>query len=249
MSQKRMWTRYDLKMIRDPRLTKLSRAQRLMYFEALAYANEYGTDGLIQYRDLRLFTDASRPAVIAQAFVDAELWSEVVQNDAQVSDKTLTKRWQIVDFLDDQLSAEEVQKRAENSAATTERNRRHKAGDHSKCDPERCWSLRGVTRHDPSHVTHGVTPGTRPFDTKRHETKRSESGVRSEVSYKHPASPPSAGAPGATPNTSNPSPLPVADMAALADKERRGEQLTPDEQDALTRFEIQAELAEDEASK
>ncbi|WP_087503884.1 MULTISPECIES: hypothetical protein [unclassified Rhodococcus (in: high G+C Gram-positive bacteria)] len=203
MSQKRMWTKYELKTIRDPRLTKLPRSQRLMYFEALAHANEYGTDGVIEYSDLRLFTDASKPAMIAQAFVAAGLWSDVSQNDGQKSVRCQSKRWRIVDFLDEQLSAEEVQTRAKNSAITTERNRRHKAGDHSKCDPKRCWALQNVTRHDPGHVTTDVTSDVTMHDTKRHETKRSESGVRSEVEKKPPAPPPSAGAPGATPPESN----------------------------------------------
>ncbi|WP_169541933.1 hypothetical protein [Nocardia jiangxiensis] len=146
----------------------MSRSDRLFYIELLMWANEQQTDGFVMRAALKHATDISRPAQAAQRLVKSGALEEVDEG------------WIIVRFFDDQLSSEEVTKRSEMSRATTERNRRHKAGDHTKCDPKRCRALLAVTSHDTPPVTKHYTKlnVTSLNDTKLDETSRDETTVR-----------------------------------------------------------------------
>jgi hypothetical protein len=163
-----MWTRIDGNTLRDRSLLQVSRSARYLYIEMLCYSNDQGTDGIIQLSEIRTLTDVARPKPLVDALVSAGVLEMVSKGG--------TECCRIVGFFDDQLTHEEVLARNKRSAETTERNRRHRAGDHSKCDPKRCHALLSVTGHNNGHVTDHVTV----HDTKRYETKRSESEV-SEV--------------------------------------------------------------------
>ena len=149
-----MWTRYDTNTLREPKLARLSRSDRYLYMEMLAWANDQQTDGFIERAVLRQITDLARPL--------PSVGRMVVSGALKESDNG----WIIVGFFDDQLTTEEVAKRHEKSQISTERSRRHKGGDHSKCDPQRCHALKGVTHHEGSAVTEHYT--------KRHETELNE---------------------------------------------------------------------------
>ncbi|MDQ1202725.1 hypothetical protein [Rhodococcus sp. SORGH_AS_0303] len=185
MSKARMWTRIDGNVLRDPNLLRVkSRSARLLYIEMLCYSNDQGTDGFIEYAMMRSVTTVARPSALIDALIEDGLLSETTTDGGR-------KGVRIVAFFDDQLSHEEVETRNKNNALRSERSRRHKAGDHSKCDPDRCWALKRVTRDDTSDVS-GDVPD---HYTKRNETTLNEvkSGVEEKRKTKPPATPDPAG--------------------------------------------------------
>lgn len=109
-----------------------------MHLEALSFSNRYGLDGAIPRAALSRLTTEPDPEASAAALVSAGIW------------ETTDEGWQLVWLLDDQPKAADVQRERaeakERMRGVRDRERRHKRGDHSLCDPARCWVLRSPAR-------------------------------------------------------------------------------------------------------
>lgn len=131
------WTKIDGAIRDDPRLLKLSRSARLLHVEALTWANDYGTDGEIPAYALPKVTDEPQPAQAAAALTEAGLWTVGPEG------------WKIVGFLDNQPSAADVERTHEQWKERQRRQRQHRSGDHSLCEPKYCQAASHVTRDNP----------------------------------------------------------------------------------------------------
>lgn len=131
------WAKIDDSMFDRPSMLTLDRGIRLVHMEALAWCCKHLTDGLVPRHALRRLTDEPDIDAAAAALVAVGVWREV---DAG---------WELVDFHDDQLSADEVRDRQERARLRQERRRKHVDGDHSLCLSRYC---KGASR-----VTDGVT--------------------------------------------------------------------------------------------
>lgn len=176
------WVKVTDTAFDDPRLLAVPRGVRLLHFEALAWSNRYGADGLIPAHVLGRLTDEPDPADAAAQLVTAGLWEAI---DAG---------WRIGWLREDQPSAEETAERRRQDASRQARKRRHNAGDHSTCDPERCRVLLSASRRDTPRDSdrdsrRESTP-SRP-DPSRPDPKRGEDGETEGATDRRP-SPPSS---------------------------------------------------------
>lgn len=133
------WTKIGDGFIDEPSILVLSRDARLLYIECLVWSNRHGTDGAIPSYVLRRITDADDPMSCVRALVDAGKWVETDDG------------WETVDFLKDQPSAADVARTQRFATERQRRQRQHRGGDHSLCDPRYCEK----TRSD--HVTRDIT--------------------------------------------------------------------------------------------
>lgn len=138
------WTKLSDDATDDPALLALPRTIRLVHFEALVWANRHGTDGAIPRHMLPRITDDKDPDGAAELLVAAGKW------------ELSTAGWEIVGFLDDQPSAEDVRRTKDLARLRQRKQRLHRAGDHSLCEVKYCPALRDETRE--SRVTKSVTP-------------------------------------------------------------------------------------------
>lgn len=99
----------------------LSRDDRLLYVEGLLYAGHYLTDGTVTPRIPKL-GDHPQPDEGAARLVEAGVW-----------DETERGAFVIVDYLETNLTREEINRRKADLRERQERSRRHKSGDHSMC--------------------------------------------------------------------------------------------------------------------
>ena len=99
----------SLRMLEDPRLIELPRDVRYMHVEGLAWAGDHHTDGGISRAALRRLTDQPDAGLAAAALVSAGLWQSTETG------------WQIVGYLDSQISAQDASRISEANAL---RNRR-----------------------------------------------------------------------------------------------------------------------------
>ena len=118
---------------------EVSRDARLLYVEGLVYCATALTDGLIRVR-LARFSDADDVEACALELIDAGLWA---RNGSH---------YLVVDYLDHQQKAEDVERKRAEARRRQERSRRHKRGDHSMCTKGR-YCPHGADS-DPSHVSH-----------------------------------------------------------------------------------------------
>lgn len=156
------WTKFSEDAADDPALLALERTYRLVWFEAMLWANRFATDGAIPRHMLSRITDCHDPDGAADFLVAAGKW------------KPSETGWEIVGFLDDQPSADEVRRTKELARLRQRRQRQHRAGDHTLCEVKYCPALRDepsdTTRE--SRVTKSVTnvvshdPPSRPVPTR-----------------------------------------------------------------------------------
>lgn len=139
------WTRLSDNFNDRAYFAELTRSARLLHVEALVWCNGEETDGILPRHMLRRITDSLDVDSDVAELEAAGLW---VQEG---------KVWQI-DWTD-QETADKVQERREAEARKKRRQRAHNSGDHSFCDPTRCWVLTGKSPRD--------TPGDTPGDTPR----------------------------------------------------------------------------------
>lgn len=242
----------------DPSVLKLMQTPDgaravLMLLELRTYSASAQSDGVIESHVLRKATIHSDPEAAFKLLESAGLATRR-DDGARVID------WSNQKTADDRQNQNEYWRK----------QKAHQRGNHEQC-PDYWKCRQGMSRKDTSKDSakdsspmSSRESSPESYRESQHKTRkgkssqgksmeRSGSDVTEDADAQENLAPlASADAPSASPeppSPKTPSTLPVADMAALADKERRGEQLSPDEQDALTRFEIQAELAEDEASK
>lgn len=149
------WTKLGDDFTDDPSLLALPRPVRLVHVEALVWCNRHGTDGHIPAHALPRVTDEPDPTSAAEQLVAAGMW------------KPTEAGWEIVAFLDDQPSADDVRRTKEQARQRQRRQRQHRNGDHSLCDPQYCKALASESRVT-SRVTNGVSHATptRPVPTR-----------------------------------------------------------------------------------
>ncbi len=98
----------------------VSRCARLLYVEGLVYCATALTDGEIRVR-LTRFSDCDDVDACADELVQAGLWEDNLDS------------YRVLDYLDHQQSAAEVERKRADARRRAERSRRHKRGDHSLC--------------------------------------------------------------------------------------------------------------------
>lgn len=149
------WAKLDDRFNDHPVLLGLPRTVRLLYVEAIVWCCKHETDGAIPAAAVPRFTDAEDVPACVDQLVDAGLWSET------------SSGWQVVDFLANQRSAADIAAARERNAARQERWRRHRDGDHEKCDPRYCRNA----------VTDGVSNGVGNAAPTRPDPSRSQTGT------------------------------------------------------------------------
>ena len=131
------WTKLTDTFITDPDIISLPVPSRYLVVEALIYSNTHLTDGRITAASLDHLTRHPEREVAAAQLVTAGLWDQHPDGG-----------WQIVRFLDDQRTAEQVRndraKGAERQSKWRETQRLHGLGDHSRCSST-CRARNAVT--------------------------------------------------------------------------------------------------------
>lgn len=138
------WTRLSDDFIDRPDLLEVSRSARLLHIEALVYCNRQLLDGRLPARALRRVTDTEAPDADVQELIDVGLW------------QAYDGGW-LVDWADQEAGAD-VKRRRRNTLQRQQRHRRHIAGDHQDCNPQRCRGARDAARDQTSDVTRDTTP-------------------------------------------------------------------------------------------
>lgn len=152
------WTKLDRRMIDGPEFEGIPAGARLMHIEAMLYCNEHGTDGAISRAALGKLTGYTRRLEGARQLADAGVWHATDTG------------WTLPRFLEEQPSRHDTDRTTALSRQRQRKQRQHRNGDHSLCDPRYCRaSSTNVTRDETqeSRVTHGVSHDTRtaPYRT------------------------------------------------------------------------------------
>lgn len=120
------WAKLDDSTTDDPGLLTLSRTVRLVHIEAIVWSCRHLTDGHIPRHALRRLTDEPDAEAAAAELVTAGIWAETATG------------WQIVNFLEDQMSRVEVDGTRALAQKRTKRWRLHSQGEHRLCLPGNC---------------------------------------------------------------------------------------------------------------
>lgn len=133
------WVKIPETWFEEERIESLSAPAIVLHLSALADCARHLRDGRLPRQVLRrLWPAQDVPAVVAE-LETAELWQPNALG------------WYLPTWDTHLLSAEEVEKRREQSRETSERYRRHKAGDHSLCS--RCSYVRDQSRDASRHTS------------------------------------------------------------------------------------------------
>jgi hypothetical protein len=146
------WTKLGDEYLLDPAILKVPRGARLMHIESVIWSNSHGTDGKIPRHMLARFSDEPDTEQAAKELISAGLWD------------TTEMGWAVVGFLDQQPSAEDVERTGQLVRNRQRRQRQHRNGDHSLCDGRYCHQAAGGETPDPEDtVAESVngTPATR----------------------------------------------------------------------------------------
>lgn len=141
------WAKVSDTFIDDPVLLALPRGVRLLYVEGTVWSCKQETDGQVPAHVVGRITDEPDPLAAVEQLVDAGLWDRT--DDGFV----------IVGFELQQRSSEELEAARKLNAVRQERHRRHRSGDHSKCNPQYCKAARDAVS---DAVTDGVSNGSLP---------------------------------------------------------------------------------------
>lgn len=148
------WTKLDEDMPwRPPLMSVKSRSARHLHTEALVWSTKFGQDGVIPASSLRDFTDARSPKADAEMLVSAGVWERTEDG------------YLIVDSLEDQPTAEDVAKTQVLSRDRQRKQRQHRNGDHSLCDPDYCRAAKAQGVGANPKAPGKPKPPTQPEDT------------------------------------------------------------------------------------
>jgi hypothetical protein len=136
---------------------KLSDAAVRTHVEALLWSGRRLLDQLIPKQHLPRFAITADPAAAAAELVDAGWWED--RGDIWYIG-LVGGHWQ--------LDRQTVEHDRERHLQRQDRYRRHKRGDHSKCDPKRCDAQRDASR-DASRDTSSDDGPSRPVPTPQGE--------------------------------------------------------------------------------
>jgi hypothetical protein len=165
------WTRLSDNYTDRAEFEDMSLSACYLDVEALVYCNRLLTDGFLSASKLPRITRSNDPDDDMQELIDSGLWEEV--------EGGFQREW------DDQRNRVDVEKERAKSAVRTkrfneskrDRETRHAAGDHSKCNPEWCSGARGESNGVRNGV--GNAPQTRPDQTRPDPIKGEGLGKRS----------------------------------------------------------------------
>jgi hypothetical protein len=158
-----VWVKVPDEALDDPALDGVSDAAVIAYLRALCRSNRWALDGRVPV--------ASVPSEIVAEWLAADL----AEGDS-------TGNPQLVWLLKHQPTAEEITDRRRKDAERQERNRRHKQGDHTRCDPAACRVL--VSRRDTTRDSgrDSRRDSAHPAPTRPDpEESRTERGTRADV--------------------------------------------------------------------
>lgn len=148
------WTWISDDFTRRPNVLALSDAAFRAHIEAMVWANGQLQNGQIPRAAIRRIVSAEDITAVTTELVGAGLWEPL--EDGYALDWT------------DQESAERVNERRALNRVRDERRRMHNKGDHSMCDPVRCWALNGSSHASPTHgLTREPRPSPSPFPSPR----------------------------------------------------------------------------------
>lgn len=142
----------------------------MLHLSALAYSARHLTNGRVPGRALRRLWPVDDIPAVAKKLTDGGWWT-----------RTEDGQWMLRDWEIHILAADEVEHLREQSRITSERYRRHKAGDHSMCDRCQYVKRNGASDGVTDKVTDSVSDT--PSEPSRAEPNRtiSERGERSAV--------------------------------------------------------------------
>jgi len=138
------WVKTSDAWFEEARIEEIGADAAMLHLSGLAYSARHITNGLVPHRALRRLYPVADVDAALKTLTEAGLW------------RPTDGGFLAVDWADHILSADEVEHLREKSRISSERNRRHDRGDHSKCD--RCWYIRKHGHGDP--VTDPVTDGS-----------------------------------------------------------------------------------------
>jgi len=142
------WTRLSDNFNTRPDLLTVSRTARLLHVEALVYCNQHLTDGAVPRAALLRITDAADPHGAVAELEGVGLWRALDDGG-----------WQIHWEAEDQEPASKVRKRQSLANERQQRQRQHRSGDHSMCNPRYCRSVtRDAVRDDSRDASRDATP-------------------------------------------------------------------------------------------
>ncbi len=159
------WAKLSDTFIDDPDLLALPRGVRLLYVESIVWSCKHETDGAVPAHVVHRITDEPEVDKAVDLLLERSFWSRTDTG------------FEIVGFLDDQISAEQVARRRADERLRQERSRRHKAADHSLCIAGRYCPEGAVTRDntgDSRNGSRGESPTpvpSRPVPTSREGTE------------------------------------------------------------------------------
>lgn len=136
------WAKLSDTFIDDPVLLGVPRGARLLHVEGIVWCCKQETDGQIPAHVLGRITDEPELDKAVDYLIDAGLWARTDTG------------FEVVNFLDEQPSREQVQARRADTALRKKRSEQHYAGDHSLC-------IRGRFCPEGAVVRDGTRSGTR----------------------------------------------------------------------------------------
>jgi hypothetical protein len=137
------WVKLDDALPEDPRWDLTGPLGLALHVAALAFCSRNQTNGVLSRVRTERLLMLEDPAEVVTQLVKHGFW---VERGTQI---------EIVGYLDDQPSAEDTERTRGLSRARQRRQRQHRSGDHSLCDPDYCKAAARESR-----VTDGVTNGT-----------------------------------------------------------------------------------------
>ena len=119
-----------LEDVEDPRLLDMPRGVRLLHVEAIIWCAAHRTDGAITRAALRRFTDEPDAGMAAAQLVAGGLW------------RSTSTGWEVVD-VGSLIPSAKARRIEDKNAERWERHEKHRAGDHSECNPKYCTNAVG----------------------------------------------------------------------------------------------------------
>lgn len=149
------WVKIPDSWLESDEVERLGSEAVMLHLSALSYSCRHGTDGKIPDSALRRLWPVSDLETVIKVLAEAGEWQRTDVG------------WFLPDWQLHLLSRQEVEHRRQVSRETSERYRRHKAGDHSLC--ERCSFVRaaGDTSGDTSGDLSVTSLGTPRLDSTR----------------------------------------------------------------------------------
>jgi hypothetical protein len=121
-----MWVKLGDTRVEEARFRALTRSTRLFYIELLSWSNKAGADGFIPTLTVRTISDHPDPMATLAELMEAGAVSVV-----------LFRGYQLEWWLEDQMTAEQVERRRKANAERQARDRHrkwlHGQGDHTEC--------------------------------------------------------------------------------------------------------------------